>query len=246
MRALRRPELEERLASYLARQQQAVDAGADVARIWESRRRTARMQRVAEILRRMTGKRERCMYCEDSRGTDFEHFWPKRRYPERSFRWRNLLWACTGCNRVKGDRFPRDAAGEPLLIDPTAVDPWDYLFYDPQTDVLAPRWDPETGEEHHKGRQTLETLAALRYQAVEEGRGRTRRNLERAVRTFLASERSSASEAELRESLTDNDGYGLTAWFFLREGQEEEPFSDLRRREPELWARLGLHVRGSA
>ena len=242
MRALERSELEAQLVEYLKSQQDQVDAGADVERTWKTQRRSAPMKRIVKDLRRMTGKHERCMYCEDSRGTDVEHFWPKRRYPERAFRWLNLLWVCAGCNRVKSARFPRDAAGQPLLIDPTAVDPWNYLWYDSETDELTARWDPQTGEENPMGVQTLEILATLRYQAVAEGRGRTRRNLQRAVRAFLGTHGSAAAEAELRESVADNDGYGLTIWFFLREGREESPFSDLRGRHSRVWERMRLQV----
>ncbi len=244
MRALQRPELETRLVEYLTGWQEQIDAGTDVAGTWKTQRPSAPMKRIARVLRRMAGKRERCMYCEDSRGTDIEHFWPKRRYPGRAFRWLNLLWACAGCNRAKGARFPRDAAGDPLLIDPTAVDPWDYLFYDLETDELTARWDPRTGEEHPRGLQTLKTLATLRHQAVAEGRRRTRRNLQRAVQTFLGAPPSRASETELRECVADNGGYGLAVWFFLREGQEEAPFQDLRRRHRDVWERVRSHASG--
>ncbi len=74
MRAFHRPELEARLTDFLNERQRQVDAGADVENTWKAQRRSVSMRRVAETLRRMTGKRERCMYCEDSRGTDIEHF----------------------------------------------------------------------------------------------------------------------------------------------------------------------------
>ncbi len=246
MRALRRSELESALADYLEAQQEKIDAGADVRVTWKAQRQTALMKRIAAYLRKMSGSRERCMYCEDSRGTDFEHFWPKQRYPERAFLWLNLLLACAACNRAKGDRFPKSDTGSPLLIDPTACDPWDFLFYDPETDELTPRWNQETGEEHLEGLNTLEILTTLRHQAISEGRGRTRRNLERAVRAYLSAADSPAAEVELRDSFRDNDGYGLTCWFLLREGQEEPPFSDLRRRHPRVWERLSRHVSGLA
>ncbi len=141
MRALQRPELESPLVDYLEDQQHKVDAGADVRATWKTQRQSTSMFRIAELLRRMTGSHERCMYCEDSRGTDFDHFWPKLRYPERAFLWLNFLLACAACNRAKGDRFPKNEAGDPLLIDPTKSDPWDFLFYDPETDELTPRWN---------------------------------------------------------------------------------------------------------
>ncbi len=242
MRALQRPELETRLIDYLRDWQLEIDSGSEVVATWKAQRKSASMKRVINVLRQMTGKRERCMYCEDSRGIDVEHFWPKLRYPARAFRWPNLLWACAGCNRVKIDRFPRDETGEPLLIDPTDVDPWDYLFYDPETDELTPRWDPRTRRQHPKGLVTLEILSTLSHQAVAESRRRTCRNLQRALRAFFGTPETSEAEAELRESISDNDDFGLAVWFFLREGQEEEPFAELQRRYPEVWERMRAYV----
>lgn len=67
----------------------------------------------------------KCAYCE-SRVTvvtygAIEHFYPKSRYVERVFDWRNLLLSCDICNDKghKGDRFPLDDMGQPLFIDPT-------------------------------------------------------------------------------------------------------------------------------
>ncbi|MCP4549322.1 MAG: hypothetical protein GY835_22950 [bacterium] len=93
MRFLRRHELEAVLSDYLDRMQRVVDEGADIVATWKAQRRSRFMKRIVEELGRMTGARERCMFCEDSRGTDIEHFWPKKRYPEKSFRW---SWACPG------------------------------------------------------------------------------------------------------------------------------------------------------
>lgn len=40
------------------------------------------------------------------------------------------------------------------------------------------------------------------------------------------------------EEITDFDDFGLTQWFFLREGREDAPFADLRRDYPDVWARI--------
>ena len=244
MRRLVRQGLEAGLASYLDRQQELLDGGADVEATWKRQRQSAAMRRIADILSAMTGVRCRCMYCEDSRGTDIEHFRP-RHYRDQVFRWPNLLWICAGCNRCKGNRFPCDSAGQPLLIDPTAEDPWDFLFFDPQTGEITARWDVSTGEEVPKGSQTIQLLSILRHQAITEGRQRVRRNLERAVRRFL--ERATAEDGEgahpglledLLESIDDADGYGLAHWFFLREGQDEGAFRELRQGFPSAWAEV--------
>lgn len=139
MQPIRRPVLEQALEDYLRFWQAQIDQGADMADIWKRQRQSASMRRIEQVLRGMTGPRERCMYCEDSRGTDVEHFWPKTRYPERVFQWINLLLICAACNRSKGGRFPLDSAALPLLIDPTADDPWDFLFYVSETDLITAR-----------------------------------------------------------------------------------------------------------
>jgi hypothetical protein len=67
----------------------------------------------------------KCAYCESNVTAvtygAIEHFYPKSRYVKRTFDWRNLMLSCDICNdkRHKGDRFPLDAQGHPLLIDPT-------------------------------------------------------------------------------------------------------------------------------
>ena len=247
MRQVARHALPPRVETYLARKQQEIDAGRPVPPTWESARRTRTMARVAQVLASMSGRRQRCMFCGDSRSTDIEHFWPKRRYPQRVFRWENLLWICTGCNRQKGDRLPLDRHRRPLLIDPTAEDPWDFLYFDGHTGNITARYDASSRLPHPKGIQTVDpTLLPLNIEAVTEGRLRTRRNLVRAVRGFLSHGASSSAggtlEAELLEAVRDNDDYGLALWYFRRDGGTEEPFHTLRASHPDTWARIGQAV----
>lgn len=78
------------------------------------------------------------MYCEDSHGTDIEHFWPKGSYPLRAFLWENYLLACSFCNsNLKREEFPLDAHGQPELIDPTAEEPSAHLFLTPTNGKFA-------------------------------------------------------------------------------------------------------------
>jgi len=70
----------------------------------------------------------KCAYCESKIDVitygAIEHFRPKSKYPELTFAWSNLLLACDRCNDAghKGDRFPLDGGGNPLLLDPTDPD----------------------------------------------------------------------------------------------------------------------------
>jgi len=74
------------------------------------------------------------MYCEDSRGTDIDHFDPKSRTPECAFEWDNYLGACSTCNsNHKRDEFPCTASGQPLLLNPVRDEPLQHLTFTPST-----------------------------------------------------------------------------------------------------------------
>src|SRR5437016_3340174 len=86
-----------RAQAYLAKKQAAIARGGNLESTWKNARKTKAFRELFAVLIRMAGRRERCMYCEDSRGTTIEHFWPKARYKERAFVWINLLLVCQGC-----------------------------------------------------------------------------------------------------------------------------------------------------
>ena len=241
MRKIVRVSLPARASTYLARKQAEANAGGDPERKWKSARQTKTVRDlVLRALLQMAGVRARCMYCEDSRGADIEHFWPKVTYVQRIFDWLNMLLICTPCNRQKNDRFVLDAAGQPLLIDPTTDNPWDFLFYDFHTGIVTARYDPATGLPRPKGEHTTDPRTLpINIQAVTEGRLRTQRNLCRAVHGFIAAAEGgndeAAARAELLKAVHDNDGFGLVQWFFLRDGSSEPPFRDLQLGNPIAW-----------
>ncbi len=240
MKRLIRGELPGPCQSYLARKQAQVDSGRDVGLLWKQSRKTKKMGMVVTALEKMTGVRRRCMYCEDSRGTTIEHFRPKSRYPEQSFVWLNLLLICQGCQSHKGDHFALDEKSAPLLIDPTAEDPWDFLFFDSRTGRVTGRFPTSGDQPHAKGfHTTREATLPLNIEPVTEGRLRTTRGLRRAVQRFLnqTPENLSTSESEdpLVEEIQDLDGYGLAAWFFERDGQSESPFRELKAHHRLTW-----------
>ncbi len=85
----------------------------------------------------------KCCYCEKYIATQgheraVEHFRPKDEtlYPHLINEWTNLLHACAACNGKKGNKFPLDSAGNPLLIDPSDpnVDPEDHLAFNTDDD----------------------------------------------------------------------------------------------------------------
>ncbi|MEW6252617.1 MAG: hypothetical protein AB1716_18420 [Planctomycetota bacterium] len=245
MRKLTRPALPTRVSQYLAKKQDEVNDGADVAGVWEAARRTKSLARVVEVLCSMVGDRERCMYCEDSRGSTVEHFWPKGLYPARAFLWTNMLLLCMPCNTRKGTDFPLDESGAPLLLDPTMDDPWDHLFFEPQTGLLAARYDTQRQAADSRGQCTVDPRrSTLNDEAVAAGRRQVARRLTRIVAKGLADlvagNPSSEVEAQMLEELQDCDDFGLREWFFARDGAEESPFSDLRGAYRATWDQIRL------
>ncbi|MGW7244280.1 hypothetical protein [Streptomyces sp. NPDC054804] len=138
---LQRVALSERAQSLLTRWTQRVeDAGATAAAArekWDAA--AAPKKHVRTALESMARGAVRCMYCDDNRGTDIDHFEPLERAPLRAFVWVNHLLACSFCNsNVKHRQYPVSAEGECLLVDPTAEDPAAHLvllltvgIYDP-------------------------------------------------------------------------------------------------------------------
>lgn len=142
MRRLRRrplsPGAQEELSALTAKVTTEAKSGRKkrAASLWKQR--PAVLQEVREVLGAMATGRGRCMYCEDSSGTDIDHFYPKGRYPERAFRWDNYLLACSHCNsNQKREQFPL-VGGRPGLIDPTRSDPVRHLAFTPATGELHP------------------------------------------------------------------------------------------------------------
>ncbi len=159
MRKIQRLDLPLRTKNALSRRQ--ADANKklaahtlDVEATWKSARQTKPLKTALGVLQTMAGNRQRCMYCGDSHGTDIEHFWPKQRYPKRMFIWPNLLLCCTECGRFKGEDFPMKD-GSPLLVDPTADDPWEFLDFDPATGSIVARFEPAANDWTAKGTNTV-------------------------------------------------------------------------------------------
>ena len=118
---------------------------------------------IDRVLRRMAPGNERCMYCEDSTGSDIEHFWPKEKYPGRAYTWENYLWACALCNsHFKGAKFPRDENGAPLLVNPAEEDPREHLELTPTTGKYVHRTK--------KGEATISVIGFNRRGTLDRSR----------------------------------------------------------------------------
>ncbi|WP_223830263.1 HNH endonuclease family protein [Nocardiopsis quinghaiensis] len=115
--------------------------GKKAKALWKGARTCRRdLQSALQV---MAAGLNRCMYCSDSEGTAVDHHEPVTHAPERTFDWPNHLLACSHCNsHAKGDRFPVDADGSPLLIDPSGEDPLDHLdltFSNGEYTALTPK-----------------------------------------------------------------------------------------------------------
>lgn len=195
MRSLSRPALTASAATTLASMQSAVNTAPVPAKkadaLWKAKRSKSRRSAFDDVrsaLEGMAGLTYRCVYCEDSRGTDVDHFRPKSIYPGFSFVWENYFLACSHCNsNEKRVHFPLDAAGAPLLIDPVADDPFKHLVFVPTTGYLIGITD--------KGTETEKVFGLNRRDELTHGRRGTWQSamsllvdLERALRpTPLAS-----------------------------------------------------------
>lgn len=148
----------------------------------------------------------KCAYCESQiRAVSYghiEHFYPRSVYVDKTFEWDNLLLSCEICNDAghKGDRFPLDADGNPLLIDPTdgVTEPSVHLKFS---------WDPRVG------------LACV-YGLDEQGR--------EVVHTFdLNGFRG--RDALLRErSRYFKKLWAILKWYEQRGGEDEEAWAILQ------------------
>lgn len=237
MRRVRRMPLDQTVEADLQARQAEVDQKRQqtafcVTDEWRMARQTETLRAVLATLKHMMGDRERCMYCLDSHGTDIEHFWPKTPYPERMFVWLNLLLCCAECGRFKGDRFPL-SNGLPLLVDPTAEDPWTHLDFDPLTGNVVARFDPDRNDYSAKGIETVRLLQLDRREALAVGHRRTFRRLSNVIEKALSQPQPPANE--LIAALRETDDHGLLGWCFLGSGQNETPFSNLRVKHPLVW-----------
>jgi uncharacterized protein (TIGR02646 family) len=204
-------------------------------RFWKDMRETAVFRPVLTALEQMAGPRKRCMYCLDSHGSDVEHFWPKAIYPHRLCSWRNLLLCCTPCGRKKGDRLRLDARGLPLLLDPSADEPWEHLDFDPETGNLTPRLDA-AGEPLPRGLETVEVLELDQREELALGYRRTYKRLKGELEAALSD--GPLDSSALRKRLEEADEHGLLAWCLRYGGATLAPFATLRREHPSVWAEL--------
>jgi uncharacterized protein (TIGR02646 family) len=236
MRRIGRTKLHAETTEALRRLQAEADRLQAAGRLqstehWKRHRSTKSIRALFTTLQQMAGKRQRCMYCVDSLGADIEHFWPKTSYSDRMYVWENLLLVCTDCGRKKGAQFPLTRQGEPLLIDPSAEDPWNFLDFDPDTGNLIARYLPSTGAFSDKGETTAAVLQLDRREGVSAGYLKTYRALCRLFTQWV----EDCLADNYIERLAETDDHGLLGWFLRGSGQNEPAPTHFRGRYPEAW-----------
>jgi len=131
-------------------------------------------QRLKEQLERTAFRPAFCMYCQESRGTDIDHYRPIVLAPHLAFVWTNHLLACGYCNQqAKRDDFPMTASGEPLLLDPTVDDSGLHLTMS-HAGHLIPLTD--------RGEATVQVLRLNTRPEITVGREKALRHIERVLR----------------------------------------------------------------
>lgn len=221
----------------LRAEQKIVDTGTSARDEWDRYRGLVAAQTVVDALRRMAGVGERCAYCSDSLGADIDHFAPIADRPEDTFAWGNLYWICNNCNRRKSQRFRVDPmTGEALVLRPDVDRPWDFLYLDTETGVIAPRLRGPQLLEDERARETLAVLKVLSMEAVVDARRRAFRNLSSRAHSYLTSQ-SRLHSRELVEAFRE-ETRGVKAWVSRYEGQVEAPWRDLAADHPRTWRRL--------
>lgn len=149
---------------YLEARQDDIDAALDypskvekAVSTWD--KKTAKIFKVLrETLADLCQGARRCHYCEDSVADEVEHIWPKKFYPDRTFKWNNYLFACGPCNgsnkrdqfaifdsagqvlelkRVRQEIPIEPVAGEAVFLDPRVDDPFNFIELDLATGIFV-------------------------------------------------------------------------------------------------------------
>jgi len=172
---VQRAPLPPRLESLLRRQTLRLGSSPDPVAVrasWKSASTVRR--RLKEQLERAAFRPAFCMYCQESRGTDIDHYRPVVLAPHLAFVWTNHLLACGYCNQqAKRDDFPMAASGEPLLLDPTVDDSGVHLAMSHAGHLIALT---------DRGEATVQVLRLNTRAEITVARERALRHIERVLR----------------------------------------------------------------
>jgi uncharacterized protein (TIGR02646 family) len=166
------------------------------------------------------------MFCSGSESSQVEHYRPKAMYPEQTFDWGNLLWACGICNQAKGSQFDERRR----IYEPMAEDPWQLFFLDEFGNLRA-RIDPSTGDYFVRAVATMKTLA-LDREPLQHARQHRYRSLCKTAKELVdlhaVGQRTVLELQERVQELKDEPSQPDVADYFLDgPGRVEAPFKRL-------------------
>lgn len=219
-----------RLHSRSASLMRAPDPSAVCEQRFNDARRCDWFASVRDTLRDMAGQSRTCMFCDHNEPTDVEHFKPKVEFPGDTFSWTNMLWVCTTCNRLKGNKFPpHNCEGAPI-IDPIVEEVWEYFLLD-EFGNLIKRWDPDIDSFDVRAQSTCDYVYVDREEVQTRRQKRMkslRLSVEQAIREFND---GIATIAVLNARVADwfaEPFQADVADFYLRgPGNVSEPFASL-------------------
>jgi hypothetical protein len=154
------------------------------------------------------------------------------------FSWDNLLLCCADCGRIKGVQFPTDETGQPLLIDPTSDNPWDFLEFDPETGNIVPRFTTETNGFPAKGVETVAALRLDKRESLSEGYLRSLRRIRSVIAQYVAPVGPLPRTSAVVKALRIADEHGIAEWCFKHSGRHERPFEEFFARYPVVAAKI--------
>lgn len=110
-----------------------------------------------------------CCYCESRIGVvsfgHIEHRKPKRKFPDETFKWENLHFACEQCNNAKGDQYDES---EPILDAVNDIPINDHLTYKMQSRWPITNRGGTTEKHADLNRQELKSARrAILWRALE-------------------------------------------------------------------------------
>ena len=263
---LRSPDrsLPPRVRAVLSRWQREIDGEASyperVAAARESWKRrnhkgNKTFDAVKDELRDMCTGPRRCGYCEDSCAYEIEHVWPRSLYPERTYVWENLLYACGPCNGPKSNQFavitdgdvfvdvtrkrrapvvpPR--TGRPVLVDPRTEDPLHFF----QLDILGTFWFLPRGVkgelDFRRAEETIKILGLNVRDHLVEARKDAFRSYRARLREYIAERDEGRAQRSLQRLVRNLKRMGHPfVWAEMkRSGHHRDDLRELFRKAPE-------------
>ena len=229
-----RPKLPKKTQGRLEKETAKITASPNpketAAKKYAAARKAKWFEPVLKTLGEMSGPGEPCMLCDANESTDVEHYRPKAIFPQSALVWENLLWACTNCNRHKGNQFPPDTKPGARLINPTEENAWDFFLID-RFGNLIPKWKPDLNALDERAVSTRdllclnrETLQARRHSRLNDLRQLTNMTLNQFREGNIQAAEVKERLKEWRFSPTQPD---VADYFLAGPGASEKPFCDL-------------------